>query len=714
MYIRPYAWVPVVSKLPHMRPSIQIFGYDDLGQSIYVRLPIPNNICTVHDLDSEYGAFPSDVTVKPGRINSKYLSLAGNYESILSLENNKIIDELKYDYAGRYLTWLFPHISITPYNWLFIDQYRAIEPPFTSCSFNLDTEHTHIQLSSTPPMVINHELTILYWDIETNASTGNFSNYDDPNDYVICISAVLSQDGVATNYLFYWIAFDNTKVKAEAIFHQASTEAMMLVSFFAFWARHRLDVHVTYNGTKFDFDYLVNRAAFLGLDLPPLGKVTNLAPTRRMVYFPRPFRAPGEYRDSATEVVMPGVEHIDLVLYCRRFLPGLPNYRLETVAQRILGVGKTGLDYREMFRIVRERDPNGLVALAEYSIQDAVLLYELERRLDVLYRLDRLANATCLTHTELIRMEETTASAEEDIVSSIFHRMDPSYYYYFALNGGCVYHQPDVIRPPASGLYPGLTLCDLQPLLVRILANLDPRLDHLGYVCRNLPTNVLLKLLYSSGVNGLKLEDGTKLNPVGQLHRELTNRGLGLVGLTYEGLWYLGDKLPDDLPVIQRYDLVAVFSSEASVRLVKTDNSYTITRYGRHYLSRAEFPLLERLVDQYLRDVSLGKPVLRRKPPPLDDVPVGDLILNVKIHAHVYYDSTSKARKAQLSRLLQNRGVKVTTWYALRYICVLSKDNFHLLVDDADILTSSSINQGYYTDRIKRAYADLNKLVLFT
>ena len=92
-------------------------------------------------------------------------------------------------------------------------------------------------------------------------------------------------------------------------------------------------------------------------------------------------------------IQLPHIINLDLMQWFKKNCK-FTSYKLENIAQDLLGRGKLPMDYQEMFDIMREGDPDKLRVVAEYCAIDCTLLEELIEAKQILTQMMQLSRAS--------------------------------------------------------------------------------------------------------------------------------------------------------------------------------------------------------------------------------------------------------------------------------------------------------------------------------
>lgn len=249
-----------------------------------------------------------------------------------------------------------------------------------------------------------------YWDIEVNSTKPN--QFPDPNiagNEIIFISTVVD-DGINEPeiYLLY-LGTIGSIVNEEIIsglhvnYVFFENESELIQGFYDLLASVSPDFIYGYNDASFDYDYLYYRSKLYSLSPTNITKVPGIGSYWRERILKTKFG--NEHRH---QLVTPGMNQIDMLYYARRYFPGLPNHKLDTISSFFLGEGKTGLKIIDMMRYYQTQDPVGMRLAALYSIQDSVLLRDLAIKLDIQKNLINLSNISSDTIDRILESPPIT------------------------------------------------------------------------------------------------------------------------------------------------------------------------------------------------------------------------------------------------------------------------------------------------------------------
>ncbi|KAJ3072740.1 DNA polymerase delta catalytic subunit [Quaeritorhiza haematococci] len=152
------------------------------------------------------------------------------------------------------------------------------------------------------------------------------------------------------------------------------------------------DFIYTYNGDKFDWNYLVERAQLLGC----AGSFLRMGRFRGVeCRILNEKLSSSAYGDNAYKrLEIPGRNNVDLLIYIQHGNEKFSDYKLDTVAESMLGMNKKDVSPRQIFAAYASKDPVKLSLVGDYCIQDTYLVQLLVDKLDVVTGLVEMSNIT--------------------------------------------------------------------------------------------------------------------------------------------------------------------------------------------------------------------------------------------------------------------------------------------------------------------------------
>lgn len=676
MYLRTLSWSSVSSKNNiYIKPAIQIFCKDLQNRNVYLKLDALttnilefNDAITDEEVVSIYNSYePKDVSLSI--INDHTLAMR---EPVFE-DLNKEIANFKQDPQGL-LSSFWEVRNIKPYSWIYVEKYEYLIKKNTNCDIEIKTSEEFIH-SVKDKKLDDIKTTKLFWDIETISTDGNFTDAENPAHEIFMISVISEINNKVTAYI---LTTKNTDTFEEAKFLKYDTEKDLIIGFFDLWIKINPDKCLHYNGDSYDMPYVLDRAKLHKIKIPALGK--SLLPSMVVsMNHPSPI---GYERDKT--ILSPGVEKLDLITYFRRFYPGNPNYRLETIGKLYLGEGKSGLEIEEMFKIVKSNDPVKMKTVSWYSYKDSILLYDLWVTLDIENKIENICNDIYCTAEELLRLNET------NLISRLFYHVD----YATTMFDNLTIDKISYLKPFETKVYKDLYVNKYDTLfnlaLMMGIDNIEYN-DKIRDRIKHLPTYMKSMVIYSNYV------DPNIRNDL----EYLINRIEGIIAID-DNFIYTETSNIKNLLLVDKYDYLFVIT-QSSMIIYKDKN---FIRMGLHKISRPKYEYMKIAVDSYLLDYIEGQKVINRKTTSkeLSIIDKNLFVIKDKIKPLSSYKD-KKNIKYQISEKFDDS--VITTWITVKY--VYTKDGFKLVNENID--DSYNLDYTKYVKDINEVYKTLNLMI---
>lgn len=295
----------------------------------------------------------------------------------------------KFDRTNKLLS-IFKYANIQPYQPLLLKNV-------------IEGDMNHVAAHQIQPAQIATKYSPIgirmYFDIECLSTTGNFTIPDDDNASIAMISMIFADKDT---YISHLITIRNGSYEGVRI-HLVKDEKELLEKFYEIWLYYSPTEVIHYNGYNFDVPWILHRTKKHKIHVEDLGFLdygSTEIKTRRINF--------GVRSKPQKEITwfIPGVKNIDFVSFFRRFYPELPSYHLDYIAYRFLGRGKTGLPIEKMFRILASGTQEEMSEVIHYSYIDTLLLYELDKELNIMNRIVETSNHLRVTAENLMMMSD--------------------------------------------------------------------------------------------------------------------------------------------------------------------------------------------------------------------------------------------------------------------------------------------------------------------
>ena len=702
LHVRPISWSSVtpsaaaIKANPTLVPSIQIFGYTVDGRTAYIRVPRKSTFILkfTEDVDEEVVDNITDIlnptNVKPSYLDPTILIVRAPELSPMEFTGNPEYEDLatwndvSQDPYGE-LESFWEAKEIGPYEWISIERFTPLPGKYTTCDLNIITDESHIQ-SATEIDHMDINCRILFWDIEAfSGRIGEFPNSSDPEDIIFMLSVITASNQGTNKFVLVKGNINpeviNQKLPDVAII-KSKDEKELISQYFAIYNTFKPDRLVYYNGDMFDMPYLINRLAIHEMNVPKITKILSLVPRIVPHHYPTPFG-----REAERTIQLPGTEIIDLIHYYRRFYPYLRNHRLDTVANKIIGEGKTDLTIDEMMDAVRTDNTEKLANVVEYSYVDSLRMLQLwnseKENMSVQPRLELVCNNLGISTDTLLR------DSFSHIIDLAAYNIDAG----AALAGGTK-DKPTHLKEAVKGIYRNVYIYDYSELYRQLLLQSEQQLGSiLGERLEGAPHQLILEAFYS------KYVDRDELLP---LLTSMLDSVIGtqlVIAIEPTIIRSIGPLHVDWLKMLDR---IPCYVSVAKASYIILDGDSEIEKAGLSKLCRPKFDLANDIIEQYLTLVysnNLDKFII----PDFATLPIDKFVLTEKIG-----DVAGLSSNTIKYKLAAQYGTAITTWVSVKYI-ITTRGPVLLSKISAD----DTLDYRYYQIELGKYIKDLQSLKIF-
>lgn len=268
------------------------------------------------------------------------------------------------------------------------------------------------------------------------------------------------------------------------------TELDLLLAFLQLFHYFDPDIILTYNGSTFDYKYLIGRLEKNDIiieNIPLTGRLLRgVASVTEMNW-----SSSGAGKNSVFLLDHEGRDDIDILPNLRR-LYKLRQYTLQYASMTYLGEGKNDVKAKDMFRIyedsrsenkgvlVKDRDEKGkereriltMTDIAAYCVQDSILPIKLFDNRKIWYHLSSLSSAAGVSMVELFTRGEQIR-CYSNIADVCYHRKmvvsNPQYFDYYFKGG--------FVGKPKPGVYKYVFTLDFASLYPSIMRAYNISID---------------------------------------------------------------------------------------------------------------------------------------------------------------------------------------------------------------------------------------------
>ncbi len=434
-----------------LKYTIFCSGCDESGNSVSLRIKnycpefyvkMPDNAisfknyvmakCNINKKLSNFNVYKKEFYGYTGNKLYRFAKLAfdnlNSYRQAIKILKNKYsLYQSNFDNFIKFIHFK----NLRPSGWLTVNNGENVDE-FSSCSVNIECdfdEIKHLEKES------NARFLQASFDIETYSQNGGFPDVSNSHDPLIQIGTsfkyltdpkfslkhIITLKTCATEKIKELNETSETKVVVESY----DTEKEVILAWAKLINQKDPDIIYHYNGDKFDWDYIYNKAKSYGNNfvkaclklLNRLHVHTNSSSCNVCCNKLNPTRNPDElnthhfgcnlgayYSTSSFSSKAYGTSHykrisllgrlnFDIYIYINREFK-LKYYTLNFVSKHFLENEKVDLDYKEMFKCFEIGTPDQIERIAIYCIQDTVLPQELVDKLNILYHQICMANVT--------------------------------------------------------------------------------------------------------------------------------------------------------------------------------------------------------------------------------------------------------------------------------------------------------------------------------
>ena len=651
--VKPVSWSAVRSSKYLIQPAIQLFGYTSDDKSIYIKIPFVSTSIIQYnepldgvDLNNIKTSSNSE-EVKTSLIGENIAIMTGSTD--FSDETLFDEEEMLKDPYGELATF-FEQKQITCYKWLKISNPKYI-PKLSTSDLNYEVNRKFIE-NSNHAQITRHK--VMFWDIETYTDAEEFTNPE--RDPITLISVVLA-DGInpPKGYLLTRIKMDpleKLSMNVKILYYE--TEKLLIEGFYDLWTKFDPDRSVTYNGFSYDIPYLISRTNKLDIKVGRLGKIRTLR-----AWVKSQMIMTGGGPENKKRFITPGVEEIDMLMYFKLRYPSFPNHKLDTVGEKLLGTGKTGLSIDEMFDIFKKGDPKEMTKAGYYSIIDSILLYNLYYGYgdtnyiineSVEYDLEWISNKTAVTAEHLL------LSSPKDVIEMLGYNVDPGI---VTRENGMLLETGEHLKNNGNftiqanfGVYMNVYVYDYSELLYDIMSQSFDTVTRLSSELLKGSGIVLARALWDSSytqTNSQHIQDYINQINIEGIIVELNKNSLVTIS-----------PIEDDMLKLQgRYSVYAILSKASRYMVDQTNN--IVTCHGVSNICRPKDTIEEDIITGWIEHIIDRNPNYTI-PSITTDTPIEKLVRKIKV------DKNDEFSSNEIKRELYQQTSPITTFKYVKYV----------------------------------------------
>lgn len=313
-------------------------------------------------------------------------------------------------------------------SWIRVNEYQERDDSDRETTCTLEVQCDYNEIEPVKNDTICGLIKEMSFDIECYDPEDLFPDPKLPEDVVFQISATFKfyKDKIATRYLLHYHPTVPCKkipeievcirgncenlpdlcknkdcqskghqiISTSVIVENFTSERDLLLRFTELITIEDPDFIYTYNGDMFDFSYMMVRAEMCGC-FQEFCKMSKLLDYDCKVE-EKKFTSAAYGDNKYLRVEIPGRLNVDLMIWIQRNMPvdRYPNYQLNTVAKIEINQKKRDIEFKQIFKAFRCDDADLLCKIADYCVQDTVLVQNLVVKLDVVTQMFEMANIT--------------------------------------------------------------------------------------------------------------------------------------------------------------------------------------------------------------------------------------------------------------------------------------------------------------------------------
>nr|YP_009659048.1 DNA polymerase family B [Spizellomyces sp. 'palustris']QCQ69046.1 DNA polymerase family B [Spizellomyces sp. 'palustris'] len=260
------------------------------------------------------------------------------------------------------------HMSDIPYITMFLSQFNInnvgwIRVPSLNIRDPCDIE-------TVPDKNPYPHPKIMIFDIEVKSSDLRMPKAYKLADRIEMISVIVSRYRTPYQHCKKILLHTHTSQLGvtDTIEIPCTDEIQLITKFFELIKSENPDIITGFNILGFDIKYIISRLQLRLMEIPDVSR--GLKGTIDVINVDWSTSAYGF--NAYNRLIIGGRLILDMFLYLKRMK--LEKYSLDYISSKFLGERKNDMNHVKMMEIFNTRDPAGLLEIAEYCIQDSVLV----------------------------------------------------------------------------------------------------------------------------------------------------------------------------------------------------------------------------------------------------------------------------------------------------------------------------------------------------
>ena len=304
--------------------------------------------------------------------------------------------------------------------------------------------------------------TVMAFDIEVKSSNSGMPQPCMIDDTVEMISVVLFENDVdRSTRSFIMHAYDQNMNIDGVVDVMCNDEADLIIKFFELIKQEDPTIITGFNIYGFDLHYLVSRLQLRLTEIPDVSR--GIGGNINLIKVDWTSDAYGH--NNYNRLVIGGRLIVDMYLYFKRMK--LDKYSLDHISNKFLGEGKNYMPHGQMTEAFFSRDIDALRTVAEYCVQDSVLVMKLFQKVHMWIDSCEIAKITMCgiedIYTRGEQMKLVAQCVKECMTREIILQS------YYTKSDEWKQYEGAYVLDPERGVYEGCSIVDFQSLYPSII-----------------------------------------------------------------------------------------------------------------------------------------------------------------------------------------------------------------------------------------------------
>ena len=304
--------------------------------------------------------------------------------------------------------------------------------------------------------------TVMAFDIEVKSIEGGMPQPHRANDTIEMISVVLFENDIDNSTRCFIMHAYNDNMNIDGVVDiMCNDEADLILKFFELIKQEDPTIITGFNIYGFDLHYLVSRLQLRLTEIPDVSR--GLAGNINLIKVDWTSDAYGH--NNYNRLIIGGRLIVDMYLYFRRMK--LDKYSLDFISNKFLSEGKHNMPHGQMTEAFLSLDINALRTVAEYCVQDSMLVMKLFQKVHMWIDSCEIAKITMCgiedIYTRGEQMKLVAQCVKECMTRGIILQS------HYTKSEEWKQYEGAYVLDPDRGVYEGCSILDFQSLYPSII-----------------------------------------------------------------------------------------------------------------------------------------------------------------------------------------------------------------------------------------------------